>query len=55
MLDQIKTIEGRPVAIDDPDDITLGALLTVVDTEGERPLVFFYDGRPVKPATTSPR
>ena len=48
MLDQIKTVEGRSVAIADPEDITLGDLLAVLDTEAERPLVFFYDGRPVK-------
>ncbi|EYD73837.1 hypothetical protein Rumeso_04610 [Rubellimicrobium mesophilum DSM 19309] len=49
MLDNIKTLEGRPVAIADPDDITLGDLLAVLDIHAERPLVFFYDGRPVKP------
>jgi hypothetical protein len=48
MFDNIKTIEGRFVAIADPEDITLGDLLSVLDTEAERPLVFFYDGRPVK-------
>ncbi len=49
MLDQIKAIEGPPVAILDPDDITFGELLAVLDPQAERPLVFFYDGRPVKP------
>jgi hypothetical protein len=48
MLDQIKSLEGRPVVIADPDDLTLGNLLAVLDAQAERPLVFFYDGRPVK-------
>ncbi|WP_244471174.1 DUF6428 family protein, partial [Rhizobium ecuadorense] len=31
------------------DDISLGLLLNTLDGERDAPLVFYYDGRPVKP------
>ena len=49
MLDQIKTIDPAPVHFADPDDVTLGELLGLLDGHADRPLVFFYDGRAVKP------
>ena len=49
MLDQIKSIDPAPIRFVDPDDITLGELLGLLDGYADRPLIFFYDGRPVKP------
>ena len=35
-------------AISDPTDLKIGELLASIDGHGEKPLVFFYEGRPVK-------
>ncbi|MGL5011014.1 MAG: DUF6428 family protein [Paracoccaceae bacterium] len=43
MLDAIK----HPAAAD-PNDITLGELLAIIDTQPDLPLIFHYDGRSVK-------
>lgn len=48
MLDQIKTVDAAPVRFADPDDVTLGELLALLDDHADRPLVFHYDGRPVR-------
>lgn len=48
MLDLIKTPDPALLHFADPDDITLGGLLDVLDAHADRPLVFFYDGRAVK-------
>ena len=41
----------KPIAIaavSDPTDLKIGELLASIDGHGEKPLVFFYEGRPVK-------
>ena len=48
MLDQFKAIDPPLAHFADPDDITLGELLGLLDGHADRPLVFFYDGRAVK-------
>lgn len=48
MLDSIKT-DLAPAAVADPHDVTIGELLTALGSHAERPLVFHYDGRPVRP------
>ena len=35
-------------AVSDPSDLRIGELLASIDGHGEKPLVFFYEGRPVK-------
>lgn len=57
MLDSIKA-EGAAIAAPvpalaasafaDPEDVTLGELLAALDTHPDWPLVFHYDGRPVR-------
>lgn len=47
--------EFEPADVVDPDDITIAGLLEFLAGYEDRRLVFFYDGRPVRPVTTSPR
>lgn len=41
--------EFEPADVVDPDDITIAGLLEFLAGYKDRPLVFFYDGRPVRP------
>lgn len=41
--------EMSPSAVPDPTDVTIGGLLGVLAAHKDKPLVFFYDGRPVQP------
>lgn len=48
MLDMIKD-DCRPVSFAEPNDITLGELQRFLGAYAAHPLVFFYEGQPVKP------
>lgn len=43
MLDEIK-----PLEVTDPADLTIGELLHFIDAQPDLPLIFHYDGHPVK-------
>ncbi|AZO53778.1 MULTISPECIES: DUF6428 family protein [unclassified Mesorhizobium] len=44
-----REIEPTPAIAGDPDDITIAGLLDFLAGHKDRQLVFFHDGRPVKP------
>ncbi len=40
--------EIKPLEVADPADLTIGEMLHFIDAQPDLPLVFHYDGRPVK-------
>lgn len=40
--------KSAAIAAADPDDVTIGDLLEALRAHAEKPLVFFYEGRPVR-------
>jgi hypothetical protein len=40
---------SAPELVDDPNDISIGGLLAALSAHKDKPVVFFYDGRPIQP------